>query len=329
MMRSLFFLLIAAALVGGLPAVAQDLDTTAVSDQFDSGLRGQETSGCGIPYGGACTDGSDAVIITDASGVTGSISYVNTWAGASAQDPTNGESPVWDVTVAHVHPDRGHSVPAIPANTRPGATSPNMAVVICDDGGHNGLFWGQADNQDYYLEADVYCKDRSGELTTASYEAASICVRAASREGSWVDYTFNMDRTGSYAIVHDRILNTIEAVTWARNTTISNITTRAASSRVVHASLSSVAEGWHTFKIDCRGQRIIFSVDGAVLADVIDASYEAGYPGLVMREGAVDSALEHPAYYDNMRSGPSQIPIPTPTQTPVVAGTSRDWRDYR
>jgi hypothetical protein len=46
---------------------------------------------------------------------------------------------VWDVTAAHVHPDRNHALAAIPANTRPGAASPNNAVLICDDGGHNGF----------------------------------------------------------------------------------------------------------------------------------------------------------------------------------------------
>jgi hypothetical protein len=32
-------------------------------------------------------DGSDAVTITNTGGVTGSISYVNTWAGASSATP--------------------------------------------------------------------------------------------------------------------------------------------------------------------------------------------------------------------------------------------------
>jgi len=218
---------------------------------------------------------------------------------------------------------------AITANSRPGATSPNEAVVICDDGGHNGLFWGEADDQDYFLEADVYCEDRSTLDPGSSYEAVSVCVRAASREGSWMDYTFNMDRSGSYAVVYDKVLRTIEAVTWARNGLIADITSRSAGSRIVHASMASVTEGWHTFKIDCRGQRIVFSVDGAVLADVVDASYAAGYAGLVLREGGITGTEEHPGYFDNLKSRPSQLQIPTPTHTPIIAGTGTTWKDYR
>jgi len=281
-----------------------------VADQFDSGMRGQETSGCGIALGGACVDGSDAVTITDQNGVTGSISYVNVWAGASSYDGTNGESPVLDITAAHVQPDRNTALAAIPANTRPGATSPTKAVLIGDDGGHNGLFWGEADDSSYYVEVDVYCPDRSGTLVPATmYEAVSACVRAASREGSWIDYTFNMDRTGSYAIVYDEILRTIEAVTWARNGTIGLITSRDATSRTVHATLTNVVAGWHTFKIGCDGDQVRFWVDGAPLAAIVDMTYLSGYAGLVLREGGVASASEWPGYFDNLKSGPYSAPV--------------------
>jgi len=290
-------------------AFAQNLNTTDVADQFDSDFRGQETSGCGITYGGACEDGSDAVTITNQYGVTGAISYVNTWAGASGSDGANGESPVLDITAAHVHPDRNTALAGIPANTRPGATSPTKAVLICDDGGHNGLFLGGADDSAYYIEVDVYCPDRSGELTTDQYEAVSACVRAASREGGWMDYTFNMDRTGSYAIVYDEILRTIEAVTWARNTTIGVITSRDPASRTIHGTLTDVAAGWHTFKIACAGDQVKFWVDGTPLAAITDATYSAGYAGLVIREGGVDGGDERPGYFDNLKAGPFSIPV--------------------
>jgi len=223
-----FALLICVMMFVMAPLVcAQDLDSTAVSDQFDSAARGNESTICttapGAGIGSACVDGSDATTITDSAGVTGSIDYINGFAGASAYDGTNGETPVLDITAPHKMPDRNTDMAAIAANTRPGATSANNAVVICDDGGHNGLYWGEADDSNYFVQADVFCEDRSGELTTAMYEAASIAVRAASREGDWIDYSFNTDRTGSYAIVHDRVLNTIEALKWSRNLGIADI----------------------------------------------------------------------------------------------------------
>ncbi len=78
-----------------------------------------------------------------------------------------------------------------------------------------------------------------------------------------MDYTFNMDRTGSYALVYDEVTNSIEAVTWARNTTgTTPIVTRAAESRTIHAAMTPTADGWHTFRVDASGSRIVFTVNG-------------------------------------------------------------------
>jgi hypothetical protein len=314
------FLIVVVALACPI-AWAQDLDTTAVSDQFDSANRGQAATGCptapGAGIGCACVDGSDGATITNTAGVTGSITYVNAFAGASTGDGANGESPVVNVTTYAKHPDWNQVAPTIAANTRPGATSASSAVVVCDDGGHNGLFFGESDDKNYFIQADVYCEDRSG-LASTNYEAAGVCVRAASREGSWIDYSFNYDRTGSFAIIHDRVLNTIEALKWSRNATIANITTRLPASKTVFASQTGVTQGWHTFRIEADDTNIKFWVDGLAVADVQDASYEAGYAGLVMREGSVANASEHPAYFDNMSAGPyANTPTPTATATPV------------
>ena len=309
-MKKLALYVLSAFLILGMASLgnAQDLDTVSVSDQFDSGARGQETSGCGINWGGACTDGSDAVTITDASGVTGSVSYVNSWAGASgAGDTTYGESPVQIIDATYVNPDRILlDVPPITANTRPGATSATTAVTLCDDGGFNGLWWGEADDADYYAEVDVYCEDRSS-LGTGAYEATSLCIRAASREGSWNELTFNMELTGSYALVYDEMLRTIEAVTWTRGTIGTAVTTRDAGSRTVHATITDVTEGWHTFRIEAKENNIEFSVDGSLLTAITDTTYDAGYAGMVYRESNVDDASEHPGKFDNMKSGPSTI----------------------
>ena len=110
-----------------LPVCAQDLDTTSVTDQFDSGVRGNDTTTCDYGgIGGTCDDGSEAVPITDSDGVTGTINYINTWAGASAGDAANHETPVLNITTTYKFPDYNTDRDGVVANTRPGATSPEL-----------------------------------------------------------------------------------------------------------------------------------------------------------------------------------------------------------
>lgn len=309
------------------PGMAQNLDSVTVSDQFTSGTRGNEASACYGPeapyYGATCEDGSDAVNITNANGATGTIGFINTWAGASTGDAANGETPVVNITNDYKQPDRALAIAeSIPQNTRPGATSPTMAVIISDDGGHNGLYWGEADNSSYYVQADVYCEDRTGDGISTGYEVAAVAIRCASRNGGWTDYTFNVDRSGSYAIVHDRILNTIEALKYTDGNSVTEVTSRAASSKTVFATQSNVTEGWHTFKIAADGDQVKFYVNEVAIAEVRDASYESGYPGLFYRENSVASEQEHPAIFDNMISGPYTVPVP---DTPTASSSVERW----
>lgn len=288
--------------------VAQDLDSVTVSDQFDSGSRGN-ASGSGT-YGAANPDGSEYLDISNTDGVTGTIRYINSWAGATSGET---ESPVINVTVANDNQDRNltGTIPAISANSRPGATSPDYAVLIGDDGGYNALFLGESDDANYYIAVDAYCEDRSSE-TSDKYEMVSLCSRAGrDNDPNITEYTFNMDRAGSYAVCYDVVLNSVHAVKWTTGNSPGNITARAEGIWTEFGSLSSVAQGWHTLRIECWGPFIKFYFDDTKIADVTDYEFTNGRPGIVYREGGTvgfDNDQEHQGKFDNLQAGPQEAP---------------------
>ena len=287
---------------------AQDLDTTTVSDQFDSGLRGNASGS--LTYGAPAVDGSEYLDISDTDGVTGTIRYINGFAGASAGDGTHGESPVWDCTAAQANPDRdlAAAIEAIPSNTRPGATTPDKCAFLADDGGWNALFLGESDDQNYYVKVDVYCYDLSS-LGTTIYENVMLSARAArDNDINMTDYSFNLDRAGSYCLMYDSVLKKVQALKWGYGHTYTSISDRDAASYTEYASVG-VSAGWHTFKIECFNTSIKFYLDGALIADITDYDYSTGRPGFGYREYNLDSADENQGHFDNLEAGPFNIPI--------------------
>lgn len=287
---------------------AQDLDTTAVTDQFDSGARGNETGS--LPYGAPATDGSEYAEISNTDGVTGTIRYINGFAGASPGEPAHPESPVVDFTVPHDNPDRDLTgvIPAIPPNTRPGATSPNMGLLLGDDGGWNGIFLGESDDSNYYIEVDAYCYDRSS-LGTDIYENIMLSARAArDNDPNMTDYSFNLDRAGSYCLMYDSALKKVQALKWGYGHTYQSIAERDPSNYTEYATVENVTEGWHTFRIECYEFRIRYYFDGNLVADVIDSTYTNGRPGFGYREYGIDSADERQGHFDNLKAGPFSLP---------------------
>ncbi len=286
-------------------SVAQDLNTVTVSDQFDSGSRGN-ASGSGTS-GAANPDGTEYLDITNTDGVTGTIRYINSWAGATSGET---ESPVIDVTVANDNQDREltGAIPAIAANSRPGATSGQYAVLIGDDGGFNALFLGESDDSNYYIAVDVYCEDRSSE-TSDKYEMVSLCARAGrDNDPDLYEYCFNMERAGSYSVSYDAVLNSVYAVKWTTGNSPGDIVARTTGIWSEFGSVSSVTQGWHTFRIECLGVSIKFYLDGTKIADVTDYDFTNGRPGIVYREGNFDSDQEHQGRFDNLRAGPKEAP---------------------
>lgn len=290
-------------------AVAQDLDTTTVTDQFDGGTRGNASGS--LTYGAPAIDGSEYEDITNTDGVTGTIRYINGFAGASTGDSTHGESPVVQITVAHDNPDRdlAGAIEAIPANSRPGATSPEYAVLTGDDGGWNGLFLGESDDSDYYIEIDAYCYDLSAQ-GTGIYENIMVSARAARNEDlNMTDYSFNLDRAGSYCLMYDSVLKIVQAIEWGYGHTYDSIASRDPANYTEYGRVTNVSEGWHTFRIECFRNFINYYFDGALVAEITDSTYANGRPGFGYREYNLDSTDENQGHFDNLKAGPFEIEI--------------------
>ncbi|NUP90897.1 MAG: hypothetical protein HUU25_13945 [Candidatus Sumerlaeia bacterium] len=305
MLRPAFCFSLAA--IAALSVSAQDLDTTYVSDEFTSGSRGNAL-GTGPTFNNSLTDGTEFLAITNTDGVTGTINYINIFAGATGGEV---ESPVYNVTVAQDNQDR--TLPgAIEAIVASGGADPG-AVLVGDDGGTNGLLFGENDDANYFVEAAVYCYNRTTP-GPPGYETHSVMFRGA-RDGEGLlsggGGSYTMDRVaGSFAITWDAQLGTVFARRWNGSTTTADITNRVATTFTDFGS-TTLAEGWHTFRIEGYGSVITFTVDGSELASVIDSTFPNGRAGLIYREASVVSADETQAYFDNMRAGPATPPTVT------------------
>jgi len=302
MKRSL--ILISLFSVLSLFAFAQDLDTVSVTDQFDTGERGNNQGS--LSAGAPAVDGSEFVDYTGAD-ATGTIRYIN---GFATDGST--ETPILNCTVAQTNPDRSaETLAAISANNRPGASNGSQVAFVGDDGGWNALFFGESDDSNYYIEIDAYCYDKHLTHVLPDMELVIVAARAArDSDPNMTDYSFNLDRAGSYALVYDPFYQTVEAVRYNVGNSLTDIQARAAGTREVFGSQAGVAEGWHTFRIECYQAKIRYYFDGVEIADVIDVTLLNGRPGFGYREASVDSPAETQGRFDNLKAGPFYIPPP-------------------
>ncbi|MBX7246099.1 MAG: hypothetical protein K1X53_11425 [Candidatus Sumerlaeaceae bacterium] len=303
---------------------AQNIDGTTVTDQFNvTGLAASRgnAAGTGGAFGASKRDGTESAIYGGVDSV-GGLNYINTYAGASSGDAANGETPVYDITTTSSQADRALlDVPGHAANTRPGATGPNTAVSISDDGGQNSLFFGQTTSKNYYISADVYCFDNS-VVTTSGFECAYVAARAArDNDPGELSGAYSIDRAGSYVIMWDYQLKVAKAMKITSGTTTANIQNHLWDSTVGTTYFSSAitANAWHTFRIDCTNSNIKFSIDGSVVANVSDSTWTEGRPGLGYREASVASAAELTAHFDNLIAGP----------TTIAPAAANDWALYQ
>lgn len=294
-MKRLLSILLAASLCA--VASAQDLDTLNFVDQLNSGERGNNqgtgTYGASDPW----TTASESADYTgaDLSGTATFVRYINNYA-------TNGsvESPVMDVTAPHNNPDWGNALAILPANTQPGATGPSTAVFTGDDGGINGLWFGETDDANYYASVDIYCPVFTP--TDTIYEVSGLLVRAA-RDGDVADYSFS-DRDGSYGLVYDAHQNTISARKWTAGATSGNIQSRVASTFTQFASATLADSSWQNFKIVANGSNIQFLVNNVELISVTDTEFTNGRAGIYYRENNADPNSAQ-GVFDNLRAGPA------------------------
>jgi len=306
-MKKVLFLSAAFAAMALVSANAQDLDTVNVSDQFDVGTsRGNDAETGTGSFGASNVDGSDALAYSG-SDATGTINYINTYSGGfSGAGDAAGESPIVDVVnTGASNVDRQSTPIPLPANTRPGATDGNTAVIVCDDGGTNNLFFGESDDSDYFVEVDMYVWDRTA---IAGDELGYIALRSGRNAADEPDTdTFTtaltVDREQAYYIAVDYHNLTVDA-----RFSLENSDALGAGTGYTELSTpAAITEGWHTFRIEANGTNIDFSVDGSVFHSITNATLISGRGALGHRESGVAGADEIASVFDNLKAGPAVI----------------------
>lgn len=318
-MKRIVFLAVSAFLALG--GQAQDLDTMTITDQFDVGTsRGNDfNSGIDSDWGDAQDNvqvGIDALPYSGADVTGGPINYINSWGFGSP------ESPIVKITDPFNNPDWGTALSAIPANSLSGATDGSQAVIINDDGGFNGLYFGEHDDKDYYIEVDMYCYDKSS-YGTGEFEVAGITLRngrdwdpadfpdedgtTRTSELYSNEYTYCPDRAFGYSLYYDYQLKEVKAVKTTTSTVTAVVTRDPLAYAEEYGSVSNVSEGWHRLRIEANDNHIVFTLDGTVVADIVDADNPVpfGRPSLYYREGT--STIEMPGIFDNLKAGPATI----------------------
>lgn len=302
-MRKLFVSSLLASMALAGIAGAQVLNTTAITDQFDTGSRGN-AAGTGGSFGDALVTGTEFADYSGADSTGGPIRYINAYAGASPGDATNSESPVLAVTNVG-NPDRSLLGNTIPANALSGATGGSNVILISDDGGQNTLAFGDPASTDYFVEVDVYCYARAAQ---GGSEFAMVAVRAARNDvdnATANSGAYSIDREASYAIVYDYKTSIARAVVFADN----NAAVTGAAPVAVGTPTSALSEAWHRFRVQAVGTTITYSVDGTTIASITDATVTAGRGAIGYREGSVASADERAGTFDNLKAGPASAAV--------------------
>lgn len=292
-------LLAAMVVAGASVAVAQDLGTTSIADQLNTGTRGNAVS-TGTSFGNSLTDGTEFLDYSGAD-ATGTIRYINAYTNSAsgAGDTANGESPV--VAITNVgNPDRNLLGNSIIANTRPGASDGNTVLLISDDGGQNTLVFGDPASTDYFVEADVFCYP-----LTDGQEWVMVALRAARDGAALTGGAYSIDRDGSYAIVYRYGDATATATAFAD----ASVGLNAGGTGTSLGTGAVTAGQWHTFRIEAVGTNIIFSINGTEIANVTDATVANGRGALGYRELGTTSASERAGTFDNLKAGPASASV--------------------
>ena len=315
---------------------AQDMDTEAFVDQIDSG--GNNQRGGNLDDGGAGSGNWCFEVLTDGTaGLSGAdVNYINVFAAEASQGAGEIESPVIDVTSSsNQNPDRALVIPAIAGNTRPGATSPNYAVLVGDDGGYNALGFGEWDDKNYEVKVDVFLPDHTGTLNNAGNETVRLGMGVRIQqydvdptiEELTLDGAGNLIRPqGCYCLLYDTSEGNVypmkiigqdpSPALWDDIRDLSLTNAGSASPQVAEflGSGIAVSEGWHTLGIRASGENLTFTVDSTTV-DVVDGTYSSGKAAVMYRtvsSTAGGSTYDHGGKFDNIRVDPAPTPAPPP-----------------
>lgn len=269
----------------GAPSVFNDIDVVSVADQFDAaGLSSSIAYRCVAQWN---SPGNDRPVID----VTQEKSYLVGFPGNETLEAI---------------------LPAIGPNTQSGATSPNFAVEVGTTYSWDMIAIGQNTSRNYFVEADVYCELRND--VSSGFERVSVGARANSFNPARPvldagEDTVEYFSTGGYALSFETDTWQIAARKYAPSNTTSRTLGRLEGHATEYATMDVPDSGWYRFRIECKDNVIRFLVNGQLLDEVTDDTYEFGPACLHYRECYPDfsetlSAIHH-ARFDNLKVGPT------------------------
>jgi hypothetical protein len=151
--------------------------------------------------------------------------------------------------------------------TAPGGDG-HVLVVKDPAGGYESTAIGYG--SDYAVEADLWC-DYRPELAADGFERIGIFARddgnggfLGTSGGGGSCYTLTFDS-------HDGRVRCLRSV-------------RGVVTELMAAAVTRPSSGWRRFRIEARGERLSFMLDGQTLANVTDASHPVGTCGIGYHE---------------------------------------------
>lgn len=158
------------------------------------------------------------------------------------------------------------------------------------DGGLETVRVGKMTDRDYSVSAWLYCRYRP-ELASTGFDRVALFARDAG------DGAFDSPEAGSsncYALMWDSDNGRLHAGSYRDGKWF----------EFLDEAKSMPGSAWRHFRIDCRGDRIGWFVNGAPMAEVNDSSHSSGLCGVAYREEFSDDQAIGAALVEDFIMGP-------------------------
>jgi Phosphodiester glycosidase len=173
--------------------------------------------------------------------------------------------------------------------------------ILNTDEGFETAAVGVAIDHDLIVEADVYC-DHRPEVASDGFERLGLFVRD---DGNGNFESPALGGGNCYALVFETDSGEVLALSLSDGV----------ETDLTEAMVALTEDGWRHFRIRCEGDRLLFTVDGEIIANVIDATHTHGQVGIGHRSHFTTPSNALGAHVDNFAV------TPVPDESAVVAHT--------
>lgn len=179
------------------------------------------------------------------------------------------------------------TTPQIVSFSPPSPSGDGSVLVVRDpSGGIDTTRLGNAEDTDYFVQCDLYCRYRP-ELASDGFERIGIFARD---NGNGM-----FDGRSSSGILGNNY-----ALTWDSHTgEVRCLKTVAGTPSSLATPMPRASSAWRTFRIEAVGSQLTFKVDGEIIASVTDSTFAKGEFGIGYHEYFTTNSNILGAYADN------------------------------